>query len=233
MSEENTKETVPETQDLMHLDERSLICGILGDMNIVMQVMKEVLKEIRDLGREADQEKKKEESRQHPQEVTTPDCLICRILNKQKEVLTEISNLARETDHVVPDNWSDGLFPGAVHSWWELVYKAVTGGPFGAYELFTSDNTRNINNLAAQQLTNQVLDHYKSEVFNNWQSNDIYKIRVSYYAGGTEAQYFVFNATGSTKTNWFSRYRVLESSYDISAFAVTTGKGGEYFSIKG
>ncbi|XP_062618863.1 uncharacterized protein LOC134280470 [Saccostrea cucullata] len=122
---------------------------------------------------------------------------------------------------------------GAVHSWWELVYKAVTGGPFGAYELFTSDNTRNINNLAAQQLTNQVLDHYKSEVFNNWQSNDIYKIRVSYYAGGTEAQYFVFNATGSTKTNWFSRYRVLESSYDISAFAVTTGKGGEYFSIKG
>ncbi|XP_061195267.1 uncharacterized protein LOC133203508 [Saccostrea echinata] len=120
-----------------------------------------------------------------------------------------------------------------VQSWWELVYKAVTGGPFGAYELFYSNSTRNTNNLAVQQLTNQVLDHYKSEVLNNWQSNGISKIRVSYYSGDTEAQYFVFNATGATKTDWLSRYRILETSYDISAFAGTTGKPGEYFSIDG
>lgn len=109
----------------------------------------------------------------------------------------------------------------------------MTGGPFGAYDLFVNNGTRNINNLAAQQLTNQVLDHYKSDVMDDMHSNGVTKIRVSYYSGGVEAQYFVFDAVGATKTGWFSRYRLLDTSYDITAFAITTGKWGEYFSIEG
>jgi hypothetical protein len=64
-----------------------------------------------------------------------------------------------------------------VYSWWELVFKAVTGGPFGAYDLFISNNTRNTDNMAARQLTNQILDHYKSDVINDWQNSGISKVR--------------------------------------------------------
>lgn len=60
-----------------------------------------------------------------------------------------------------------------------------------------------------------------------------FQIRVSYYFGGVEAQYFVFDAVGATKTGWFSRNRLLETSYDIAALATAVGKGGEYFSIEG
>uniref|UniRef100_K1QZA2 Uncharacterized protein n=1 Tax=Magallana gigas TaxID=29159 RepID=K1QZA2_MAGGI len=127
---------------------------------------------------------------------------------------------------LLPKDWN-------VHAWWELVFKVVTGGPFGAYDLFVNNGTRNINNLAAQQLTNQVLDHYKSDVMDDMHSNGVTKIRVSYYFGGVEAQYFVFDAVGATKTGWFSRNRLLETSYDIAALATAVGKGGEYFSIEG
>jgi hypothetical protein len=70
------------------------------------------------------------------------------------------------------------IFVGSVYSWWELVFKAVTGGPFGAFDLFMSNNTRNADNLAAQQLTKQVLDHYKSDVMNYWESSGISKVHL-------------------------------------------------------
>nr|XP_022313122.1 uncharacterized protein LOC111118103 [Crassostrea virginica] len=122
---------------------------------------------------------------------------------------------------------------GKVHSWWELVYKVVTGAPFGAHALFINNGTRNTNNLAAQQLTNQVLDHYKSDVMDDMHTNGVTKIRVSYYLGGVEAKYFVFDAVGATNTDWFSRSRLLETNYDITALTTAVGKFGEYFSIAG
>lgn len=60
-----------------------------------------------------------------------------------------------------------------------------------------------------------------------------FQIRVSYYSGGVEAQFFVFDAVGANKTGWFSRHRLLETSYDITAFANTIGIFGEYFSLEG
>nr|XP_022314701.1 uncharacterized protein LOC111119137 [Crassostrea virginica] len=120
-----------------------------------------------------------------------------------------------------------------VHSWWELVYKVVTGAPFGAHALLINNGTRNTNNLAAQQLTNQVLDHYKSDVMDDMHTNGVTKIRVSYYLGGVEVKYFVFDAVGATKTDWFSRSRLLETNYDITALTTAVGKSGEYFSIAG
>lgn len=169
---------------------------------------------------------------------------------------------------------------GNVHSWcMELAFKVVTGGPFGVYDLFVRNRTHNTKNRAAQQLTNQVKEHYKSDVLDDIHSNgvtkviqffsflsklihyyksvfkswriyifkclygnnicyiiiplNIFQVRVSYYSGGAEAQYFVFDAEGATKTNWFSRNRLLETSYDIAALTTALGKFGEFFSIEG
>ena len=52
----------------------------------------------------------------------------------------------------------------------------VTGAPFGAHALLINNGTRNTNNLAAQQLTNQVLDHYKSDVLDDMHTNDVTKV---------------------------------------------------------
>ncbi|XP_052686838.1 uncharacterized protein LOC128165945 [Crassostrea angulata] len=122
---------------------------------------------------------------------------------------------------------------GNVHSWWELVFKVVTGGSFGVYDLFVNNGTHNTDNLAAQQLTNQVKEHYKSDVLDDIHSNGVTEIRVSYYSQGSEAQYFVFDAVGATKTGWFSRDRLLNTSYDMTALADVKNKTGEFFSIRG
>nr|XP_034311396.1 uncharacterized protein LOC117684241 [Crassostrea gigas] len=122
---------------------------------------------------------------------------------------------------------------GNVHSWWELVFKVVTGGSFGVYDIFVNNGTHNTDNLAAQQLTNQVKEHYKSDVLDDIHSNGVTKIRVSYYSQGSEAQYFVFDAVGATKTGWFSRDRLLNTSYDMKALAEVKNQEGEFFSIQG
>ena len=63
MAEENTKETVPETQDLLDVDDRRMICGILNQMAFIMQIIhndigdfrKEVMEKIRQQGRKTHQ----------------------------------------------------------------------------------------------------------------------------------------------------------------------------------
>lgn len=61
---------------------------------------------------------------------------------------------------------------------------------------------------------------------------NVFQIRVSYYSVGVEAQYFVFDAVGATKTGWFSRDRLIETSYDMMALVNVTGKFGEHFGIE-
>ena len=56
----------------------------------------------------------------------------------------------------------------------------VTGAPFGAHALLINNGTRNTNNLAAQQLTNQVLDHYKSDVMDDMHTNGVTKVLSAY-----------------------------------------------------
>ena len=77
MAEENTTEKVTETQDRMDLDDRSLMCSILNQMSIIMQIIhndmddfrKEVIQKIRQLGRKTDQlVKEVEKLEKKPQE---------------------------------------------------------------------------------------------------------------------------------------------------------------------
>jgi len=42
---------------------------------------------------------------------------------------------------------------------------------------------------------------------------DKFQIRVSIYKNGIEKAYILFNATGSTKENWFTQDRIISSSW--------------------
>ena len=61
---------------------------------------------------------------------------------------------------------------------WELVFKATNGAPFGAYDLYASENTRNENNDLAKGLNDTLLEHFKSMAINKWRNQYITKVKV-------------------------------------------------------
>ena len=57
------------------------------------------------------------------------------------------------------------------------------------------------------------------------------KVKVSVYKDNTEVAYFLFHGTESNKTNWFSRDRLLDTSY--TDLMNVDDSRLEYFSIDG
>ncbi|XP_031557693.1 uncharacterized protein LOC116294272, partial [Actinia tenebrosa] len=69
--------------------------------------------------------------------------------------------------------------------------------------------------------------HYKNRIVEHWQAFNPTQVRLSLYKNKTEVVRLVFNAKGSTKTNWFSRDRLLTSpwtdihSQPVNHFSIT------------
>ena len=57
-----------------------------------------------------------------------------------------------------------------------MVFKVATGGQFGIYELYKSDYELNTCNELAQQYNNDVTEHYKSCLVNQWSTLGITRV---------------------------------------------------------
>nr|KAG5688311.1 hypothetical protein BaRGS_009943 [Batillaria attramentaria] len=70
--------------------------------------------------------------------------------------------------------------------------------------------------------------HYRSSLLDVWPSTVIDKVRVSWYKEGEEQAYIEFDGKDSTYLNWFSKDKVVNSSFtDLSS------EPQNYFSIMG
>ncbi|CAC5391148.1 unnamed protein product [Mytilus coruscus] len=112
---------------------------------------------------------------------------------------------------------------------WKLVFKVATGGVGSFYDLYVGTGTLNMDNNAAQSLTTPIKEHFKSDIINYWESLQIDQVRVSVYKNGSERAFFLFNGVGSSKTNWFAKNRLLNTSYTDLDQSTTAN----YFSISG
>ncbi|XP_076085371.1 uncharacterized protein LOC143056174 [Mytilus galloprovincialis] len=112
---------------------------------------------------------------------------------------------------------------------WKLIFKVATGGTGSFYDLYMGTGTLNMDNSAAQSLITPIKQHFKSDIINYWDSLQIDKVRVSVYKNGTERAFFLFNGVGSSKTNWFTKNRLLNTSYTDLDQSTTAN----YFSING
>ncbi|XP_031561822.1 uncharacterized protein LOC116297687, partial [Actinia tenebrosa] len=80
---------------------------------------------------------------------------------------------------------------------------------------------------AALPINSSSRQHYKNRIVEHWQAFNPTQVRLSLYKDKKEVVLLVFNATGSTKTNWFSRDRLLTSpwtdihSQPVNVFSIT------------
>lgn len=111
---------------------------------------------------------------------------------------------------------------------WLPVFVGLAGNGVDVYDSYidgTSAVTDDVNcmtlNMAACQ------QNYRSPVMDSWSS--ITQVKYSLYKSGQEVAYAIFNGTGSSFTDWFSRERLMTSSWTE---ALTT-TSFNFFSIAG
>ncbi|MEC9432927.1 MAG: hypothetical protein VYD87_08460 [Pseudomonadota bacterium] len=113
-----------------------------------------------------------------------------------------------------------------------VVMKVADSGPgtFDPYLDWIGAGGFNEGVAGAASLTNNGLDYKDSWVDSNW--GDVLQVRVSMYTGGVEQAYMLFDASGTTKSDFFSVGNVIGSSWSDAA-AGGSGSTGDFFSIAG
>ncbi|XP_033736371.1 uncharacterized protein LOC117324562 [Pecten maximus] len=99
---------------------------------------------------------------------------------------------------------------------WKMVFKGVDGVESSAgslLELWDGSNTENANDVSAITVTKAPSKTYKSAVLEKWSAQLVDQVRYSYFTGGTEVAYTVFNGRGSDKKSWFSNANIIYSKY--------------------
>ncbi|XP_056014658.1 uncharacterized protein LOC130052762 [Ostrea edulis] len=118
---------------------------------------------------------------------------------------------------------------------WQLVFQAVTGN---GENVLNAWNSRSPSRCTIQagcipagfKLDNQRdnTKHLRSPLIDKWNSLNILKIRVVFGGQGKTLAYLEFDGSGSTKNDWFSKARLLHSSWSDLKTSKTN-----YFSMLG
>ncbi|XP_048746619.2 uncharacterized protein LOC125659113 [Ostrea edulis] len=123
-----------------------------------------------------------------------------------------------------------------VSSGWVLIYRSQAGGNVSDYLSFISNGTSDETNddiidehCTATTKSALCTSKYRTSLIDQWESLDISQVQLHLYKSGTQVAEVVFNGTGSTNTDWFSKNRVVSSTWTD----VTPTQTYNYFSIEG
>ncbi|KAL5005486.1 hypothetical protein ScPMuIL_018942 [Solemya velum] len=124
------------------------------------------------------------------------------------------------------------MFTGVILSDdWRLVFRAEAGKSVSVYNTWINPATETGHDDACQTLQpqTQCSGPYKNAIVDDWNNLNITQVKIELHSGRRRVAYLVFDGTGSDYTNWFSKDRILESSWsDLSQNAVYN-----YFSLVG
>jgi hypothetical protein len=128
--------------------------------------------------------------------------------------------------------------PGAINGVYYLKATGVRNEPFPVYcdinsggraaDLWTKIGTVNENELSALNSNNVFKGHYKNMIVDKWTQFGHQEVAVVLYNGGQEMIRLLFNARHSSKSSWFSKYRL-----NSSPFSDITTRSHNFFSIHG
>ncbi|KAK3587739.1 hypothetical protein CHS0354_042693 [Potamilus streckersoni] len=112
---------------------------------------------------------------------------------------------------------------------WKLVFRLTAGGGTDTYEAWKNGVGTNNSDDCMMLYPPLCTSYYRHELLDEWGKWNIEQVKFALYENHTEAAYIIFNGTGSDFESWFSKERLLESSW---ADIIGTNQM-LYFSIKG
>ncbi|KAL5008234.1 hypothetical protein ScPMuIL_013815 [Solemya velum] len=108
---------------------------------------------------------------------------------------------------------------------WSLVFRAAAGNGESVYDTWINTTTQTDHAGACQILQPQprCSGHYKNQIVDGWNNADITQVKLELHSAGRRVAYVIFDGTGSDYSNWFSKDRILESSWsDLTPSAYYT-----------
>ncbi|KAL3872545.1 hypothetical protein ACJMK2_035768 [Sinanodonta woodiana] len=112
---------------------------------------------------------------------------------------------------------------------WKLVFRLTSGGGTDPYQAYVNGVGTANSDDCMMLYPPMCTRYYRHERLDDWKQWNVYQVRFALYYNRTEVAYVIFNGTGSDKESWFSKERVLESSWtDLMGTSQLI-----YFSIKG
>lgn len=145
-----------------------------------------------------------------------------------KDILAdELGQICNTT--TINNGESIGGVPGNNETEWVPIFVACPGNKRSVYRTWVTPSP--INDPLIISPGSCIRDHQRRSIIDhwNWWEDLIDQVKVELYKGKHVDAAFVFDGKGSTSTSWFSKGRLLQTTYnDLSRTTITN-----YFSIKG
>lgn len=108
-----------------------------------------------------------------------------------------------------------------------MVFRATSGNGVNAYEAWATG--KGASDEKPFTMERSYASHFRHRYLDNWSNFDIKYVKFALYDHDREVAYIIFNGVGSGINNWFSKTRVIASSYSDLTPSATYSQ----FSIEG
>lgn len=144
-----------------------------------------------------------------------------------KDILAD--ELGQICNTTINNGESIGGLPGNNETEWVPIFVACPGNKRSVYRAWVTPSP--INDPLIISPGSCIRDHQRRSIIDHWNRREdlIDQVKVELYKGKHVDAAFVFDGNGSTSTSWFSKERLLQTTYNDLASTTLTN----YFSIKG
>ncbi|XP_035828403.1 uncharacterized protein LOC118478600 [Aplysia californica] len=145
--------------------------------------------------------------------LVTHQCSLSRLDSFHSSVLIQA-----DPDSVIIQTWDEG----GLYNNWTLIFRAQAGNSLSVYDAWLNNSVQHhfpwqydVPLGCTQFRTDPPCDQtFRSSILSNWEASKISEVKIALYKDGVEQHHIIFNASSTNFTSWFSRDRILDSSWD-------------------
>ena len=104
-----------------------------------------------------------------------------------------------------------GLSGGLKSGDWNMVFRATSGNGHNTHKAWMFGNGTSA--IKPNDMERSCGPHYRSPLIKIWDFLDIRKVKLAFFEHAKEVAYVIFDGRNSDKMNWFSKDRILFSSW--------------------
>ncbi|KAL3873168.1 hypothetical protein ACJMK2_036316 [Sinanodonta woodiana] len=112
---------------------------------------------------------------------------------------------------------------------WKLVFRVTAGGGTNPYYAWQNGTGTLDSDNCMMLYPSSCTKYYRNKLLDSWTNWPIEKVKFALYKNHTQVAYIVFDGTGSDMESWFSKQRVVASSWSD----IIESNQMLYFSIQG
>ena len=139
---------------------------------------------------------------------TVEDSCSAEIERHGTSVETRVSKIQDKFETIYARGWMYSVKEDE----WTVLFRAQAGNGIRVYDAWeSSQGTRDSLPADMMKYTDR---HYRNPLVDSWNTLRVALVRLALYENGREVAFLLFDGVGTDKMNWFSKERILDSSWN-------------------